>query len=146
MSEYYYPHRELGKAQASLQLSCSMDRTYDVCLHNIRKLWIKNPKSSHVRSLAQHFLNFHMCAQCDQSSLGTQWIAKDHRLPYVASEHWSDWEDVQADLSLHWAQRWNCRKCTGGLYWRFRNRQTITYFFPLCGSSQQCILVMYYIN
>ena len=42
-------------------------------------------------------------AQSDQSSLCTQWVAKDPSFLHTDSEDWPDWADAQADLSLHWA-------------------------------------------
>ena len=42
-----------------------------------------------------------------ESSLSTQWVAKDPRFLHADSEDsdqtWSDWADAQADLSLGWA-------------------------------------------
>ena len=42
-------------------------------------------------------------AQSDQSSLCTQWVAKEARFLHADSEDWSDCANVQADLSLCWA-------------------------------------------
>ena len=38
-----------------------------------------------------------------ESSLCTQWVAKDPSFLHADSEDWSDWVDAQADLSLRWA-------------------------------------------
>ena len=38
-----------------------------------------------------------------ESSLCTQWVAKDPSFLHADSEDWSDWADAQADLSLRWA-------------------------------------------
>ena len=38
-----------------------------------------------------------------ESSLCTQWVAKDPSFLHVDSEDWSDWANAQADLSLCWA-------------------------------------------
>ena len=38
-----------------------------------------------------------------ESSLCTQWVAKDPSFLRADSEGWSDWADAQADLSLCWA-------------------------------------------
>ena len=38
-----------------------------------------------------------------ESSLCAQWVAKDQMFLHEDSEDWSDWADVQADLSLRWA-------------------------------------------
>ena len=39
-----------------------------------------------------------------ESSLCTQWVAKDPSFLHANSEDsWSDWADAQADLSLRWA-------------------------------------------
>ena len=38
-----------------------------------------------------------------ESSLCTQWAAKDLSFLHADSEDWSDWADAQADLSLRWA-------------------------------------------
>ena len=37
-----------------------------------------------------------------ESSLCTQWVAKDPSFFHADSEDWSDWDDAQADLSLRW--------------------------------------------
>ena len=50
-------------------------------------------------------------AQSDQSSLCTQWIAKDPSFLHADSEDWSDWVDAQADLSHHWAHMPFCWFC-----------------------------------
>ena len=46
-----------------------------------------------------------------ESSLCTQWVAKDPRFLHADSEDWSDWADAQADLSLRWAHRSFCWFC-----------------------------------
>ena len=38
----------------------------------------------------------------------SQWVAEDPMFLHADSEDWSDWVDVQADLSLCWAQRSFC--------------------------------------
>ena len=38
-----------------------------------------------------------------ESSFCTQWVAKDPSFLHEASKDWSDWTDIQADLSLRWA-------------------------------------------
>ena len=38
-----------------------------------------------------------------ESSLCTQWVAKDSSFLHADSEDWSDWADAQPDLSLRWA-------------------------------------------
>ena len=38
-----------------------------------------------------------------ESSLCTQWVAKDPSFLPADSEDWSDWADTQADQSLRWA-------------------------------------------
>ena len=40
---------------------------------------------------------------CSESSLCSQWVAKDPSFLHADSEDWSDWGDAQADLSLCWA-------------------------------------------
>ena len=43
-------------------------------------------------------------AQSDQSSLCTQWVAKDPQLSSCRQLRlWPDWADAQADLRLRWA-------------------------------------------
>ena len=42
-------------------------------------------------------------SQADQSSLCTQWVAKDPSFLHADSKDWSVWADAQADPSLHWA-------------------------------------------
>ena len=47
-----------------------------------------------------------------ESSLCTQWVAKDPSFLHADSEDWSDWVDAQADLSLrkaHMPFYWFCR-------------------------------------
>ena len=52
------------------------------------------------------------CKKCKMSRLMSkpakwlcaQWVAKDPSFLHADSEDWSDWADVQADLSLRWAQ------------------------------------------
>ena len=39
-----------------------------------------------------------------ESTLCTQWVAKDLNFLHADSEDWSDTADVQADQSLRWAQ------------------------------------------
>ena len=46
-----------------------------------------------------------------ESSLWSQWVAKDPSFIHVDSEDWSDWEDVQADRSLRWAHSSFCWFC-----------------------------------
>ena len=46
-----------------------------------------------------------------ESSLCTQWTAKDPSFLHVDSEDWSDWADAQADLSLRWAHKPFCWFC-----------------------------------
>ena len=47
-----------------------------------------------------------------ESSLCTQWVAKDPMIPHADSEvSLSDWADAQADLSLRWAYRQFCWFC-----------------------------------
>ena len=43
-----------------------------------------------------------------ESSLCTQWEAKDTNFLHVDSEDWSDWADAQADLSLRWVHMLVC--------------------------------------
>ena len=38
-----------------------------------------------------------------ESSLCTQWVAKDQSFLHADSEDWSDWANAQADLCLRWA-------------------------------------------
>ena len=48
-----------------------------------------------------------------ESSLCTQWVAKDPSFLHAESEDWSVWVDAQADLSLCWAHMpfyWFCRE------------------------------------
>ena len=48
-----------------------------------------------------------------ESSLCAQWIAKDLSFLHADSEDWSDWADVQTDLSLRWAHMplyWFCHE------------------------------------
>ena len=73
-------------------------------------------------------------AQLDQSSLCTQWIAKDPRFLHVDSEDWSDRADVQADLSLRLAHRsLNCWFChlTTPIYAIFSSVSFYMYFISL---------------
>ena len=46
-----------------------------------------------------------------ESSLCSQWVAKDPSFLHADSEDWSDWADAQADLSLHWAHMPFCWFC-----------------------------------
>ena len=50
-----------------------------------------------------------------ESSLWTQWVAKDPSFLHADCEDWSGWADAQADLSLHWAHMSFCwfLSCTG---------------------------------
>ena len=50
-------------------------------------------------------------AQSDQSSLCTQWVAKDPSFLHADSEDLTDWADAQADPSLCWAQMPFCWFC-----------------------------------
>ena len=43
-----------------------------------------------------------ICPVWSESSLCTQWVAKDPSFLHADSGLWSDWADAQADLSLHW--------------------------------------------
>ena len=52
-------------------------------------------------------------AQSGQSSLCTQWVAKDPSFLHTDSEDWADWVDAQADLSLPWAHMPFCWFCHG---------------------------------
>ena len=38
-----------------------------------------------------------------ESSLCTQWVAKDPSFLHADSKDWSDWAEAQADLNLRWA-------------------------------------------
>ena len=54
-----------------------------------------------------------------ESSLCTQWVAKDPSFLHADSEDWSDWADAQADLSLRWVHRsfcWFCHDSTH-IFW-----------------------------
>ena len=44
-----------------------------------------------------------ICPVWSESSLCTQWVAKDPSFLQADSKDWSDWADAQADLSLRWA-------------------------------------------
>ena len=46
-----------------------------------------------------------------ESSLCTQWVAKDPSFLHADSEDWSDWANAQADLSLHWVHKPFCWFC-----------------------------------
>ena len=46
-----------------------------------------------------------------ESSLCTQWVAKDPRFLHADSEDWSDWADAQANLSPRWVHRPFCCFC-----------------------------------
>ena len=46
-----------------------------------------------------------------ESSLYTQWVAKDPSFLHADSEDWSDWADTQADLSLRWVHVLFCWFC-----------------------------------
>ena len=46
-----------------------------------------------------------------ESSLCSQWVAKDPSFLHVDSEEWSDWADALVDLSLCWAHRPFCWFC-----------------------------------
>ena len=52
-----------------------------------------------------------ICLVCSESSLCTQWVAKDPSFLRAKSKDWSDWTDAQADLSLRWAHRSFCWFC-----------------------------------
>ena len=51
------------------------------------------------------------CPGWSESSLCTQWVAKDPRFLHADGEDWSDWADAQADLSLRWTHRSFCWFC-----------------------------------
>ena len=46
-----------------------------------------------------------------ESSLCTEWVAKDPRFLHVDSEDWPNWAYAQADLSLRWAHMSFCWFC-----------------------------------
>ena len=46
-----------------------------------------------------------------ESSLCTQWLAKNPSFLHANSKDWSDWADAQADPSLRWTRMPFCRFC-----------------------------------
>ena len=45
-------------------------------------------------------ISLRICTVWSESSLGTFWIANDAKFLHADKEDWSNWADVQADLSL----------------------------------------------
>ena len=59
------------------------------------------PTKWHVR-WAKTWISLGICPVWSESLLCTQSVAKDPSFLHVDREHWSDWGDAQADLSLCW--------------------------------------------
>ena len=53
--------------------------------------------------LAKTQISLGICPVWSESSLCTQWVAKDPSFLHANSEYWLHWVDAQADLSLCWA-------------------------------------------
>ena len=62
---------------------------------------------------AKSQISLGICPVWSESSLCTQWVAKDPSFLQADSEDWSDWADAQADLSLWWVHMsfyWFCHE------------------------------------
>ena len=60
------------------------------------------PTKWHVRP-AKTQISLGIRPDWSESSLSTQWVAKEQSFLHADSEDWSDWADAQADPSLRWA-------------------------------------------
>ena len=69
---------------------------------------------------AKSQINLRIRPVWSESSLCTQWVAKDPSLQCGQRRVWSDWVDAQADLSLRWAHIpfcWFCHEAAHFIYW-----------------------------
>ena len=68
------------------------------------------PTKWHVHP-GKTLISLGICPVWSESSLCTQWVAKELSFLHADREDWLDWVDTQADLSLCWVHMPFCRFC-----------------------------------
>ena len=121
-------------------------RSFKTCSRTFRTYLVYLPQQTKQTKCSVHLAKTQIrlggssqCPVWSESSLCVQWIAKDPKVYSCRRQRlWSDWADVQDDLSLRWAHRsfcWFCHAATH-IIWKtkvqtvggvlgYRSRQTL---------------------
>ena len=95
-----------------LQNKTNFNNIYEIWTGHNREMSRLMTKPTKWLCAQRRLISARAFAQCDQSSLCAQWVAKDPRVLRADSEKlWSDWVDAQADPSLRWTQMPFCWFC-----------------------------------